>query len=138
MLSFLLFLVALVLSLPRNDAFYVTRAPSLRQPQRLLSVVTTKNKNNNNYNIPKDYGQQQTLFAVMDNSYDNNNVGDNDDGGRDDEDGSIDYERYKAALEHNVRRTDVRIFLTQRAIQSFINLLITCRDPHTVRWLEVR
>ena len=49
-----------------------------------------------------------------------------------------DYERYKAALEHNVRRTDVRLFLTQRAMQSFIHLLIACRDPHTVRWLEVR
>ena len=135
MLSFVLFLVAVVLSLPRNDAFYITKAPSLRQPQRLLSIITTNN-------IPKDYGQQQTfikaLFAVMDNSYDNNNVGDNDDDGKDEGDGSIDYERYKAALEHNVRRTDVRIFLTQRAIQSFINLLITCRDPHTVRWLEVR
>lgn len=49
----------------------------------------------------------------------------------------VDYERYKAALEHNTRRTDVRLFLTQRAIQSFIHILIECRDPHTVRWLEV-
>lgn len=56
----------------------------------------------------------------------------------DSNDDPIDYERYKAALEHNTRRTDVRLFLTQRAMQSFINLLITCRDPHTVRWLEVR
>lgn len=35
------------------------------------------------------------------------------------------------------RRTDVRNFLTQRAFQSFIFLLIQCRDPHTVQWLEV-
>ena len=35
-------------------------------------------------------------------------------------------------------RTDVRIFLTQRAVQSFIFLLKSCGDPHTVHWLEVR
>ena len=61
----------------------------------------------------------------------NNNKDDNDGNGD-----SIDDERYKAALEHNKRRTDIRLLLTQRALQSFINLLITCRDPHTVRWLE--
>ena len=45
-----------------------------------------------------------------------------------------DDERYKEAL----KRTDVRIFMTQRAMQSFIFLLIETRNPHTVRWLEVR
>jgi len=53
--------------------------------------------------------------------------------GRDDDN---DDERYQAALAHNKRRTDVRIFLTQRALQSFIDLLIGLRHPHTVRWLE--
>jgi len=33
-------------------------------------------------------------------------------------------------------RTDVRIFLTQRSIQSFVFLLNQCREEHTVRWLE--
>ncbi|GAX17878.1 hypothetical protein FisN_18Hh082 [Fistulifera solaris] len=45
-------------------------------------------------------------------------------------------QRYQAALAHNKIRTDVKNFLTQRAIQSFIFLLVQCRDPHTVRWLE--
>jgi hypothetical protein len=45
---------------------------------------------------------------------------------------------YEEALEHNKKRTDVRRLLTQRALQSFIYLLLECRDPHTVRWLEVR
>lgn len=34
-------------------------------------------------------------------------------------------------------RTDVRNFLTQRSIQSFVYLLNQCREEHTVRWLEV-
>lgn len=42
-----------------------------------------------------------------------------------------------AAVRRNQARTDVRNFLTQRAIQSFMFLLHSCRDPHTVRWLEV-
>lgn len=33
-------------------------------------------------------------------------------------------------------RTSVRNLLTQRAVQSFIELLISCRDPHTVQWLQ--
>jgi hypothetical protein len=41
-----------------------------------------------------------------------------------------------AAVRRNQARTDVRNFLTQRAIQSFMFLLHSCRDPHTVRWLE--
>ena len=38
---------------------------------------------------------------------------------------------------HNRARTDVRNFLTQRAMQSFVFLLGNCRDQATVRWLEV-
>ena len=71
-----------------------------------------------------------------DNDNDNEDHNNNQDS-RDDNEDPVHYERYKAALERNTRRTDVRLFLTQRAMQSFINLLITCRDPHTVRWLEV-
>ena len=48
----------------------------------------------------------------------------------DDDDG-----RDVAAL--NKARTDIRNFLTQRSIQSFIFLLHQCRDGATVRWLEV-
>jgi hypothetical protein len=45
---------------------------------------------------------------------------------------------YEKALRvaHNKARTDVRIFLTQRSIQSFIFLLIETRDQHTVTWME--
>jgi hypothetical protein len=39
--------------------------------------------------------------------------------------------------ELNKARTDIRNFLTQRAIQSFIFLLSHCRDSATVQWLEV-
>lgn len=34
-------------------------------------------------------------------------------------------------------RTDLRQFLTQRSIQSFVFLLNQCKEGHTVRWLEV-
>ena len=44
---------------------------------------------------------------------------------------------YEDALARNKARTDVRNFLTQRAIQSFIFLLDQCRDPHTIAWVEV-
>ena len=54
-----------------------------------------------------------------------------DDFGDGDENGAADWSRLAA-------RTDVRIFLTQRAVQSFVFLLKSCGDPHTVRWLEVR
>jgi type II secretory pathway component PulJ len=43
---------------------------------------------------------------------------------------------YEKALAHNKARTDVRNFLTQRSIQSFIFLLIETRNPHTVTWME--
>ena len=45
--------------------------------------------------------------------------------------------RHRDALALNKARTDIRNFLTQRAIQSFVFLLINCRDQATVRWLEV-
>jgi hypothetical protein len=51
---------------------------------------------------------------------------------RDDDD-----DLYRDALALNKARTDIRNFLTQRAIQSFVGLLIHCRDEATVRWLEV-
>lgn len=47
-----------------------------------------------------------------------------------------DNEDYEKALAHNKKRTDVRNLLTQRALQSFILLLGSCRDPHTVKWME--
>jgi hypothetical protein len=52
--------------------------------------------------------------------------------------GDADYARYEDAFQHNTMRTDLRMFLTQRALQSFIFLSVSCRDPHTVKWLEVR
>eukprot|EP00538_Stauroneis_constricta_P004783 CAMPEP_0119567234 /NCGR_PEP_ID=MMETSP1352-20130426/35344_1 /TAXON_ID=265584 /ORGANISM="Stauroneis constricta, Strain CCMP1120" /LENGTH=442 /DNA_ID=CAMNT_0007616467 /DNA_START=291 /DNA_END=1619 /DNA_ORIENTATION=- len=42
----------------------------------------------------------------------------------------------EAAQRHNDARTDVRSFVTQRAIQSFMYLLTTVRDPHSVKWME--
>jgi hypothetical protein len=50
---------------------------------------------------------------------------------------SFESSRYEDALARNKARTDVRSFLTQRAIQSFVYLLNKCRDPHTVNWMEV-
>jgi hypothetical protein len=52
--------------------------------------------------------------------------------------GDADYARYEDAFQHNTMRTDLRMFLTQRALQSFIFLSVSCRDPHTVKWLQVR
>ena len=40
--------------------------------------------------------------------------------------------------ERNKARMDLRNFLTQRSIQSFVYVLNQCREEHTVRWLEVR
>lgn len=39
-------------------------------------------------------------------------------------------------MERNKARMDLRNFLTQRSIQSFVYLLNQCREEHTVRWLE--
>jgi hypothetical protein len=36
----------------------------------------------------------------------------------------------------NDARVDVRNFLTQRSIQSFLYLLQICRDPHSAKWIE--
>lgn len=47
-----------------------------------------------------------------------------------------DDESRRAAEQNNIMRTDVRNFLTQRSLQSFIQLCMECRDPHTVKWLE--
>jgi len=41
------------------------------------------------------------------------------------------------ALDRNKARTDIRNFLTQRSIQSFVYLANQCREEHIVRWLEV-
>ena len=43
---------------------------------------------------------------------------------------------HRDALALNRAKTDIRNFLTQRAIQSFMFLLNSCRDGATVRWLE--
>jgi hypothetical protein len=74
------------------------------------------------------------LFAASSSPY-------KDDDHNNDDHGNDNKERpqrsYEEALEHNKKRTDVRRLLTQRALQNFIYLLVECRDPHTVRWLEV-
>ena len=44
---------------------------------------------------------------------------------------------FEDALARNKARTDLRNFLTQRSIQSFLYLLDQCRDPHTAAWVEV-
>jgi len=44
--------------------------------------------------------------------------------------------RYNDAMERNRAKTCIRNFLTQRAIQSFMFLLKSCRDQATVLWLE--
>jgi hypothetical protein len=50
--------------------------------------------------------------------------------------GDADQDRYEDAFQHNTMRTDLRMFLTQRCLQSFIFLCVSCRDPHTVKWME--
>lgn len=45
---------------------------------------------------------------------------------------------FRGIGELNKARTDIRNFLTQRALQSFIFLLSHCRDTATVRWLETK
>lgn len=47
-----------------------------------------------------------------------------------------DDESHRAAMLNNILRTDLRNFLTQRSLQSFMHLCVQCRDPHTVKWLE--
>lgn len=47
-----------------------------------------------------------------------------------------DHDDYENALARNKARTDVKNFLTQRALQSFLYLLIETRDPHTVTYFE--
>jgi hypothetical protein len=48
-----------------------------------------------------------------------------------------DDDNYRDVAALNKARTDIRNFLTQRAVQSFVFLLSHCRDEATVRWLEV-
>jgi len=58
---------------------------------------------------------------------------------RDDEDGRArgDNEDSRiSAVKNNQLRIDFRLFLTQRALQSFCFLCEQCRDVHTVGWLE--
>lgn len=54
--------------------------------------------------------------------------------GKDDDDD--DDRQHRDALALNRAKTDIRNFLTQRAIQSFMFLLTSCRDQPTVHWLE--
>ncbi len=44
--------------------------------------------------------------------------------------------REYSAFTHNMRRTCIHQFLTQRSIQSFMFLLTQIRDPHTANWIE--
>jgi len=46
------------------------------------------------------------------------------------------FDRYYSPIDHNIQRTCLRHFLTQRSVQSFMFLLTQCRDPHTSDWLE--
>jgi len=39
-------------------------------------------------------------------------------------------------LDRHEARVDVRSLLTQRALQSFLYLLETCRDPHSGKWIQ--
>ena len=50
--------------------------------------------------------------------------------------GGDDNNREYSAFTHNMRRTCIHQFLTQRSIQSFMFLLTQIRDPHTANWIE--
>jgi hypothetical protein len=55
----------------------------------------------------------------------------------DDDDSNDDFNPKKEeALSPQQARTDIRNFLTQRALQSFIFLLYNLRDGATIRWLQ--
>lgn len=58
-------------------------------------------------------------------------------GWNDNMDDNKDDKNYRDALTLNRARTDIRHFLTQRSIQSFQFLLISCRDDVTSQWIEV-
>ena len=50
---------------------------------------------------------------------------------------SRDEEEREIAAHNNEARVDVRNLLTQRAIQSFMFLLTSVRDPHSAKWVSV-
>lgn len=62
-------------------------------------------------------------------SYNNNNNNSNNNADADDD-------SLSSSRARNDARIDVRNFLTQRAIQSFLFLCNSVRDPHSVRWME--
>jgi hypothetical protein len=75
-----------------------------------------------------------TLFGTKDRSGGNGNDHRKNDNNDENEESS-----FGASLSAvNAARTDVRNFLTQRALQSFLFLLTQCRDEATVHWFEVR
>ena len=86
-------------------------------PKTVYSSVSVSGRNNNN-------AAAAIVVCKLSSSSDNSNDGSGSGG--------------DAWVLRNKDRTDIRNFLTQRSIQSFVYLLNQCREEHTVRWLEVR
>lgn len=92
-------------------------------PKTVYSSVSVSGRNNNN-------AAAAIVVCKLSSSSDNSNDGSGS-GGSSGSSGD-------AWVLRNKDRTDIRNFLTQRSIQSFVYLLNQCREEHTVRWLEVR
>ena len=90
-------------------------------PKTVYSSVSVSGRNNNNA------ATAAIVVCKLSSSSDNSNDGSGSGGSSGD-----------AWVLRNKDRTDIRNFLTQRSIQSFVYLLNQCREEHTVRWLEVR
>jgi hypothetical protein len=82
-----------------------------------------------------------TLFGTKDRSGGGGDGNDNHrkSGGHNNDENHEESSSFGASLSAvNAARTDVRNFLTQRALQSLLFLLTQCRDEATVHWFEVR
>ncbi|OEU09306.1 hypothetical protein FRACYDRAFT_212404 [Fragilariopsis cylindrus CCMP1102] len=90
-------------------------------PKTVYSSVSVSGRNNNN-------AAAAIVVCKLLSSSDNSNDGSSS-GGSSGSSGD-------AWVLRNKDRTDIRNFLTQRSIQSFVYLLNQCREEHTVRWLE--
>jgi hypothetical protein len=91
-------------------------------PKTTSSSVSVSGRRNNN-----NAAAAAIVVCQLSSSSDNSNGGSG--GGSSSGDGWV---------LRNKDRTDIRNFLTQRSVQSFVYLLNQCREEHTVRWLEVR
>lgn len=97
-------------------------ATFLSSVDAFIAIGSHKNDNNKNHEIGLMYhsrGSNTHLCTTRASKYDR-------------------HDHYDDCFGQNVLddRTCIQYFLNQRAIQSFQRLQVSCRDPHTVKWLE--